>query len=82
MFVCLFVLFSFVLLFCFDKTQNANFRDNPIFQAIKQHLNNSHTVKTEMKDIYLFWVDLFCYVGYFSERLREQFVEFHFGVIP
>ena len=32
-----------------DKTQPANFRGNPIYQAAKRHLNNSWTVKNEEK---------------------------------
>lgn len=44
----------------FDKTCDIG---NPPFQDLKQHLNNSSTVKNEMWDTYLFLVDLLCYLG-------------------
>ena len=44
----------------FDKTHDIG---NPLFQDLKQHLNNSSMVKNEMWDTYLFLVDLLCYLG-------------------
>ena len=35
-----------------DKTQHANFRGNPLYQATKRHLNNSYTVKND--DFFLY----------------------------
>ena len=32
----------------YDKTQHSNFWGTPLFQATKQHLHNSQTVKKEM----------------------------------
>ena len=31
-----------------DKTQHVNFQNQPLYEAIKQHLNNSSTVKNKM----------------------------------
>ena len=33
----------FIIIYC-DKTQHAHFQGKPIFQAAKQHLNNSYVV--------------------------------------
>ena len=33
-----------------DKSQHANFRGNPLYQAMKRHLNNSQTVNNEMQN--------------------------------
>ena len=37
------------MLFIRTKTQHANFRGNPIYQATKRHLNNSYTMKDDEK---------------------------------
>ena len=52
----------------YDKSQHANFRGKPPFQATKQHLDNSsQMVKNEMYDTHLLLVKLFCCVVLFQK---------------